>query len=65
MRCFPCYHELIKICHKRTKGRKCSIFYDKKNGITSLKNHVDANMLFYTKNLETKINDSLKGSVER
>jgi hypothetical protein len=54
MRCFPHYHEPIKTCHKRTKPRKCLIFYYKTNGITSLKNHVDANHVVLYKKIEKK-----------
>ncbi len=42
MRCFLCYLEVIKVCNKITNGKKGLISYYKTNGITLLKNHVDA-----------------------
>ncbi len=38
MRCFFCYLEVVEVCNKRTNA----ISYYKTNGITPLKNHVDA-----------------------
>lgn len=61
MRCFICYLEVVEVCNKRTNA----ISYYKTNGITLLKNHVDAYHLVLNKKFERKVNNSLKGIVEK
>jgi hypothetical protein len=61
MRCFLCYLEVVKVCNKRTN----EIFYYKTNGITPLKNHVDAYHVVLDKKIEEKVNNFLKGIMKR
>jgi len=65
MRCFFCYLEVVEVCNKRTNARKGLISYYKTNGITPLKNHVDAYHVVLNKKSEEKVNKSLRGIVER
>jgi hypothetical protein len=65
MRCFLCYHEPIESYNKRTKSRKCLIFYYKTNGIISLEKYVNASHVILYKTFEEEVNNSWKGSVEK
>jgi len=62
---FFCYLELFDACNKRTKSRKCLISYYKIKIIISLKNHVDVDHVVLYKTFEKKVNNYLRGSVER
>jgi hypothetical protein len=54
MRCFFCYLKVVEVCNKRTSARKGLISYYKTNGITPLKNHVDAYHVVLNKKSDKK-----------
>jgi hypothetical protein len=64
MRCILCYQKPIIRINSRTQARKGLIFYYKKNGITSLKKHVDAEYTIIA-NMFEEVNSLLKGRKER
>jgi len=51
MRCMIC-HVCFVLCNPRTKERRGIVTYSKKNGITTLKKHVDVDHVILAKKFE-------------
>jgi hypothetical protein len=64
MRCMICHVNFVP-SNPRTKERRRIITYYQKNGIISLKKHVDANHVMLAKRFEEEMNSPLRDVLER
>ncbi len=64
MHCILCYQKPVIGINSRTQAKKGLISYYKKNGITSLKKHVDVEHIVIAKLFEEEVNSLLKGRKE-
>lgn len=65
MRCILCHNNPVNATNPRTQLRRKLILYFKTNGMTSLKNHVDADHGLVAKVFEKQVNNLLKGKKEK
>jgi formate-dependent nitrite reductase cytochrome c552 subunit len=64
MRCMNCHVNFVSYS-LRTKERKGTITYFMKNGITTLKKHVDADHIVLAKRFEEEMNSPLRNILEK
>jgi hypothetical protein len=55
----------VKVLNLSTKERNKLITYYKTYGVTSLKKHVDANLVVIVKKIEEEANGPIKGTLKR
>ncbi len=56
MKCIFCYNSLVLFCNLETQAKKGLIIYNKTNGITTMKKHVNADEIIIAKMFEGEVN---------
>jgi hypothetical protein len=65
MCCILCHNNPVNVTNPKTQLRRKLILYFKTNGMTSLKEHVDADHGLVAKVFEKQVNSLLKGKEEK